>query len=134
MSAINPRYSDSDYQSYASVPSYDWIEEVCHHFIELAEDRYLEILVLYNYGPHENSTPRYSLRSNKISRSGERVASAGSSTEVNVLYSATGHSSNSDEEFVSNLVKALPVSRHALDDVISDVEKFTPEESPAEEQ
>ena len=134
MSVIAPGFdSDESYQAYASVPSYDWIEGVSHQFIELAqENRHLEVLVLYNYGPHEKSTPGFELRTNKVDRGGVSVArQGGRSVETEVLSGFSGLMEPDAEAFVDQMVETVCVSRWRLREVIEDVEEFTPESDEA---
>ncbi|WP_435181463.1 hypothetical protein [Halorussus sp. AFM4] len=130
MSVIAPAVDhDSSYQAYASVPSHDWIEGVSHQFIELAQDnRHLEVLVLYNYGPHEESTPGFQLRTNKVDRGGVSVpGQGGRSVETKVLSGFSGLMEPDAEAFVDQMVEQVCVSRWRLREVIEDVKEFSPE-------
>jgi len=110
------------------VPSHDWIEGVSHQFIELArENRHLEVLVLYNYGPHEKSTSGFQLRANTVDRGGVSVAGQnGHSAETEILSGFSGLKEPDPETFVDQMVETVGVSRSQLREVIEDIEEFQP--------
>lgn len=117
--------NDDSYTAYLSTPDYDYIDEVLHTFIDIDDHLYVEVLILYNYGPTSNSTSRYNARVERVTHEPVTIPDgARGSTSVR----RQGASSFGDadlDEFLTSLKLRLPV-REASDAVYDRIRQFEP--------